>query len=336
MRPAPAPFAQRKGRERSERGMPGEGGGGSRPDCAAILPQPHAHTPRTRFACARPFHVVKGADRYAPFAQRKGREAKRAGYAWGGEGGSRTDCATTTPPHHAHTPRTRFAPARPFHLVKGADRYAPFAQRKGREAKPSGVCTGRGRGSRTDCATIPHPTPHAHTPRTRFACARPFHVVKGASKQQQKRTASALPGTPFFSSLFERCLLALPYFLAPLASSGYSLGGCRRLLWRFLGGGPRGRCWRLGLCRRFRACIGVGSGVGVGIGAGAPSLPTARFAGRLLRLPHTCVPLVPRRTEADRIVSVSSGLMATIARSEMFVRSSSGSGRHAVAGEFST
>ena len=71
---------------------------------------------------------------------------------------------------------------------------------------------------------------------------------------------------------------------------------------------------------------GSGSGVAVGIAAGAPSLPTARLAGMPLRLPHTLVPPLLRRTEADRIVSEPSALMATIARSEMLVLSSSGAG----------
>ena len=71
--------------------------------------------------------------------------------------------------------------------------------------------------------------------------------------------------------------------------------------------------------------VAVG-GTDVGNGAGTPSLPTATEAGSELRLPHTSVPSLLRRIEAGRMVSEPSLLMATSAKSEMFVRIESGSG----------
>lgn len=65
----PAPFATRKGREQSDRGMSREGAGVSlsaecwRFACTAcgVLVSSTRHIPSTYFACARPFHLAKGA-----------------------------------------------------------------------------------------------------------------------------------------------------------------------------------------------------------------------------------------------------------------------------------
>ena len=77
-----------------------------------------------------------------------------------------------------------------------------------------------------------------------------------------------------------------------------------------------------------RSDVSAVSGTAVGNGAGDPAVPTANFAGTELRLPHTLVPEDEIRTMLDRIVSESSALITTRAKSEMFERSASGSGTH--------
>ena len=71
------------------------------------------------------------------------------------------------------------------------------------------------------------------------------------------------------------------------------------------------------------------SGTAVGNGAGDPAVPTATVAGTELIPPQTWAPVAADiRTRLDWIVSESSALIATIAKSEMFDRSASGSGMH--------
>ena len=78
------------------------------------------------------------------------------------------------------------------------------------------------------------------------------------------------------------------------------------------------------------------SGTAVGSGAGEPDVPTATVAGTELIPPHTLAPAsVDIRTRLDRTVSVSSALIATMDRPEMFDHNSFGSGMHTSTASFS-
>ena len=131
-----------------------------------------------------------------PFRSTKGARVQRAGYAWGwrvGAGERVGETRMRVRGRRTGIPRTLASLVRaPFRCAKGArgeflhgrgSKFAPFARRKGRECNERGMHGrmegGRGRASRRDAGACARTT-HAHTPLTRFACARPFRWAKGA------------------------------------------------------------------------------------------------------------------------------------------------------------
>ena len=155
-----------------------------------------------------------------------------------------------------------------------------------------------------------------------------FALVSLAGESEQIRTASVV-----FTDAVRVGVLPweglLPCAVAPC---GRSLGRCQRLRSLRRGGVPRGPCWRPEQIHRLLAVQALRSeALASATVPGRLRYPLRPRAGSELRLPHTLVPPLPRRIEADRIVSESSSLIATIDRSEMLVLNAAGSGRHTVA-----
>ena len=161
-----APFVRRKGRERSERGMPAAARGPYQPN------QQHTHQRNTPINHHRPFRATTGA------------RAQRAGYARGGEGP-----LPTKPPNH------------PINASHPSTTTAPFVRRKGRECSDRGM-PGAARGPyQPNHQTIPstqptqQPTP-IHSPsfksqKSRFRQHANQHI-RATIKSEPVRDSAAL------------------------------------------------------------------------------------------------------------------------------------------------
>ena len=88
-------------------------------------------------------------------------------------------------------PASRYARRVPLLLRKKGDASAPFVWTKGARVKRAGYArgdTGLGRCLARCYSVIAHHPLPVHTPRTRYACARPFRWAKGAVTKKTEQT----------------------------------------------------------------------------------------------------------------------------------------------------